>query len=144
MSNLQARVLRVHQWIYQITGGLLGHRLIGVPTLLLTTTGRRTGTRRATALVYAEDNDGTLVVTSSNGGADHSPGWIHNITADPTVEVQVGRRHVTSRAEVIHPDHVDYTRLWTLVNKITRGRYERYQQQTERRFDLVRLHHENR
>lgn len=69
-SPVESRVLRLHQAIYEATGGVIGHRLIGVPTLLLTTTGRRTGDRRTAALVYAKDADGSLVVVASNGGAD--------------------------------------------------------------------------
>ena len=60
---LESRVLHLHQKIYQSTGGVVGHRLIGVPTLLLTTTGRRTGSQRTAALVYAKDDDGSLIVT---------------------------------------------------------------------------------
>ena len=45
-QSLQPRFLRIHQAIYEATGGAIGHRLIGVPTLLLTTTGQRTGKRR--------------------------------------------------------------------------------------------------
>lgn len=144
MSGQQSRVLRTHQRIYESSRGFLGHRLMGVPTLLLTTTGRRSGTRRTTALVYVRDQDGTLIVTASNGGADRPPGWIHNIAANSSVELQVGRRRFASRAEVIDPEHADYGRLWSLVNQTTRSRYDRYQRQTERRFDLVRLHCDDR
>lgn len=136
----RSRLLRCHQWIYEMTGGILGHRLIGVPTLLLTSTGRRTGSRRTSALVYAKDHDGTLVVTASNGGADRGPGWFHNVLADDFVQVRIGRRTFTSRAEVIRPDHLDYARLWALMNDTTRGRYDRYQRKTQRPFELVKLH----
>jgi len=54
--------------------------------------------------------------------------------------VQVGRRSFPSQANVIGIDHVDFVRLWTFVNTNTRGRYDRYQQQTKRRFDFVKLH----
>lgn len=139
-SDVQSRVLRLHQRIYQVTRGFVGHRLIGVPTLLLTSTGRRTVTRRTTALVYAKDDDGSLVVTASNGGADQPPGWLHNVTANGSVEVQAGRHRFDGRAEVIGPENTDYVRLWALVNGNTRGRYDQYQQQTGRVFELVKLH----
>ena len=126
-QSLQPRFLRIHQAIYEATGGAIGHRLIGVPTLLLTTTGQRTGKRRTSARVYAKDGDGSLIVTASNGGADRAPGWCHNVTTNPAVEVQIGRRRFTRQAEVIGTDHVEYPRLWTLVNHNARGRYDRYQ-----------------
>ena len=69
-----SRFLRIHQAIYGVTGGAIGHRLNGAPTLLLTTTGQRTGRRRTAALVYAKDADGSIIVTASNGGADRAPG----------------------------------------------------------------------
>jgi F420H(2)-dependent quinone reductase len=82
--------------------------------------------------------------TASNGGADRPPGWIHNVAANNSVEVQVARRKFESHAEVIGADHADHARLWTLVNEKTRGRYHRYQQQTTRRFDLLKLHRDDR
>jgi len=130
----------MHQWIYQTTRGFVGHRILGVPTLLLTTTGRRTKSPRTVALVYAKDTDGALVVTASNGGDDRRPGWVHNVAACPTVHVQIGRQKLHSRGEVVSPENSDYARLWTLVNRKSRGRYNRYQQRTSREFELVRLH----
>src|SRR5918997_3375059 len=81
-------LLHVHQAIYELSDGRLGHRLLGVPCLLLRTTGRRTGRSRTTALVYARDGDDYLVV-GSLGGSDQAPGWLHNVRARPEVSVQV-------------------------------------------------------
>ena len=139
-QSLESRFLRIHQAIYEATAGAIGHRLIGVPTLLLTTTGQRTGRRRTAALVYAKDADGSIIVTASNGGADRAPGWCHNVRTDAVVGVQIGRRRFTGEAEVIGAGHVEYPRLWTLVNRNARGRYDRYQGQTDRVIELVRLH----
>ena len=71
--SLTGQMLRLHQAIYERTDGRLGHRTIGVPTLLLRTTGRRSGATRTNGLVYARDGDAYLVV-ASNGGADREPG----------------------------------------------------------------------
>ena len=60
----------------------------GVPTLLLTTTGRRSGDKRRTALIYGQVNDRFVVVASKGGAAEH-PAWYLNLDADPEVEVQV-------------------------------------------------------
>jgi deazaflavin-dependent oxidoreductase (nitroreductase family) len=137
--SLESRVLRTHQAIYEVTRGVLGHRLIGVPTLLLTTTGRRTGSRRTAALVYAKDDDGTLVVTASNGGADRAPGWLHNVRADASIGVQLKRDRFDGRAQVVGPKDAEYERLWALVNDNSHGRYERYQSKTDRPIELVKL-----
>lgn len=136
---IEARFLRVHQTIYEATRGAVGHRLIGVPTLLLNSSGRRTGRQRTAALVYAEDDDGSLIVSASNGGAARPPGWLHNVKAEGAVAVQVGRRRFDAGAEVIGQEHPDYARLWTLVNRNAHGRYDRYQQRTDRVIELVRL-----
>ena len=131
--------LRVHQKLYEASRGAIGHRLIGVPTLLLRTTGRRTGRPRTAALVSARDEDGSPVVVASNGGADTAPGWLHNVKADDAIEGQIGLRHFAARAEVIDPEHADYRRLWQLVNRRSSGRYDRYQSRTDRPIELVRL-----
>jgi deazaflavin-dependent oxidoreductase (nitroreductase family) len=139
LRAIESRMLRVHQTIYESSRGAVGHRLIGVPTLLLTSTGRRTGRERTAALVYAKDNDGSLIVSASNGGADRPPGWLHNVKTNGSVAVQVGRRRFDAEAEVIDPEHVEYAMLWTLVNRNAHGRYDRYQQRTDRVIELVRL-----
>ena len=75
-------LLHLHQAVYEATDGRAGHRLLGVPCLLLGTTGRRTGKRRTSALVYARDGEEYLVVASL-GGADRAPAWLHNVRLDP-------------------------------------------------------------
>jgi F420H(2)-dependent quinone reductase len=139
LGSFESRFLRVHQAIYEATRGAVGHRLIGVPTLLLTSTGRHTGRQRTAALVYAKDDDGSLVVVASNGGAARPPGWLHNVKAQASVSVQIGRRRFDAEAKVIAPGHTDYPRLWTLVNHNAHGRYDRYQQRTDRPLELVKL-----
>jgi deazaflavin-dependent oxidoreductase (nitroreductase family) len=139
LGTVESRFLRIHQTIYEATRGTVGHRLIGVATLLLTSTGRRTGRPRVAALVYAKDDDGSLIVTASNGGADRSPGWLHNVKADGSVEVQICRRRFDAGAEVIGPEHAEYARLWTLVNRNAHGRYDRHKQHTDRVIELVKL-----
>lgn len=138
IDGIQGAFLRVHQAVYVGTRGALGHRMIGVPSLLLTTVGRRTGKRRTAALVYAKDGD-SFVVVASNGGADRPPGWLHNVKADPAVEVQIGRRRFDAAATAIGPDDADYDRLWKLVNERNRGRYDSYQTRTTRPIELIRL-----
>src|SRR5205814_3124058 len=88
--SITGQILRVHQRIYEATDGRIGHGTIGVPTLLLRTRGRRSGATRTNALVYARDGDAYLVV-ASNGGADRAPAWLHNLRANPQVEIQIGR-----------------------------------------------------
>src|ERR671919_835924 len=98
--SLTSQVLRVHEKLYIASDGRVGHRMIGVPTLLLRTTGRRSGATRTNGLVYARDGDDSLVVPS-NGGADRAPAWLHNLQANPSVEIQIGRKRQPATARVI-------------------------------------------
>src|SRR5215212_9627124 len=133
--SVTATVLRMHQKIYVSTDGRVGHRMIGVPTLLLRTTGRRSGATRTNALVYARDGVDYLVV-ASNGGADKPPAWLHNVRAHPDVEVQVGRERAKATARILEPKDPDYSRLWKIVNDNNRGRYDDYQKMTDRRIPV--------
>lgn len=110
--------------------------MIGVPTLLLRTTGRRSGATRTNALVYARDGDDYLLV-ASNGGADQPPAWLHNLRADPNVEIQVGRERRRGTARIVDASDAGYGRLWKLVNESNHDRYSAYQRQTSRPIPVI-------
>jgi deazaflavin-dependent oxidoreductase (nitroreductase family) len=91
---------------------LTGGRVIALglaPSLLLTTTGRRSGQPRATPLVYAHDGHGFLVV-GSNWGRPVQPAWALNLLADPSAEVRVAGRHLQVAARVLSGD--ERARAW--------------------------------
>jgi F420H(2)-dependent quinone reductase len=136
--KLTARVLQVHQLIYERSGGRIGHRLLGMRTLLLRTIGARTGHQRTTALTYALDGR-SYVVVASNGGAARAPGWYHNLRADPSASIQVGTERQAVTARCLLPMDAEYSRLWKLVNEHNRNRYAGYQKLTSRRIPLVVL-----
>ena len=136
--SLLSGVLRVHDAIYKASGGRIGHRVLGVPTLLLHTTGRRSGEPRANSLVYLRDGD-RYVVVASKGGADTAPAWLHNLRANPSVEVQIGPRRRAATARVIGPEDPDFERLWKGLNELNGDRYDAYQRKTTRRIPLVVL-----
>jgi deazaflavin-dependent oxidoreductase (nitroreductase family) len=132
------RVLEVHQLLYERSDGRVGHHLLGTPTLLLRTTGRRSGATRTNALVYLAD-DRKYIVVASKGGDDRPPAWLLNLTAEPKVEVQLGRERRQASARVLEKHERDYERLWRLVNENNGGRYDRYQARTARPIPLVIL-----
>lgn len=132
------RLLALHHWLYERTDGRLGHRLVGVPCLLLRTVGRRTGTPRSTVLVYARDGAACLVV-ASNYGADHSPDWLHNLRAQPEVQIQIARARFPVTAHAVTPEDPGYPRLWTLVNAANRGRYHHLAERTHRPVPVIVL-----
>ena len=123
--------LKVHQEIYEKSHGLVGHRLLLMPTLLLRTTGRRSGLTRTNALVYGRDGDRYLVC-GSNGGHHLPPAWALNMEADPDVEIQVGVRRMKARATTLRPGDTDYDRLFAICNKANRGQFAAYQKKTSR------------
>jgi deazaflavin-dependent oxidoreductase (nitroreductase family) len=136
--SLTGQVLRIHEELYKRTDGRIGHRMIGVPTLLLRTTGRRSGVTRTNALVYARDGNDYLVV-ASNGGADRPPGWLHNVRAQPEVEIQIGRERQPARTRIIESSDPSYDRLWKVVNGNNRDRYTAYQQKTTRPIPVIAI-----
>jgi deazaflavin-dependent oxidoreductase (nitroreductase family) len=77
-----------HLHRYLETDGEDGHIWKDVPTLLLTTIGRKSGKLVITPLIYGRDGDRYLVV-ASKGGHDHHPEWYLNLTAEPEVKLQV-------------------------------------------------------
>ena len=131
--------VRVHDTVYQRTGGLIGHRIPGAPnSLLLHTVGAKTGLARTNTLSYARDGSDYLVV-ASNGGDRRAPGWYHNLKARPDVEISVGRKRFGATATAVLPDDPDYARLWRIVNDNNAGRYDGYQARTTRPIPVVRL-----
>jgi deazaflavin-dependent oxidoreductase (nitroreductase family) len=91
-------------WLYQKTGGRIGGKWRvgsafprGVPVMLLTTVGRKSGARRTTPLLYIEDGERVIIVASQGGMPKH-PLWYLNLSHDPNVEVQMGRRVRRMRA----------------------------------------------
>jgi deazaflavin-dependent oxidoreductase (nitroreductase family) len=136
--SISSAFLRLHQAVYERTDGRLGHRLIGVPSLILRTTGRRTGKTRVAVLVYGSD-EGRYVVVGSNGGQDQPPAWLHNVRAIPEVSIQVGRRRAEARARIVESGGADHPRLWRLVNEVNHRRYDGYQKLTARPIALVLL-----
>lgn len=128
--------VKAHIDQYVATGGEDGHFWNGVPCLLLTTIGRRSGQRRRTALIYGRDGD-DYVLVASQGGAPTHPAWYRNLDANAEVEVQVGDEVFTATARTV--DDTDRTRLWPRMLDLWPA-YAEYQLKTERHIPVVVLH----
>jgi F420H(2)-dependent quinone reductase len=137
-QSLLPQVLRIHDTVYQKTNGWIGHRLLGIPSLLLHTVGAKTGQARTASLTYARDGEDYLIVASKSGGPK-APGWYHNLRANPSVEINVGPKRFRVTAHPVLPDDPDYARLWKIVNKNNSNRYEAYQEKTSRPIPVVAL-----
>jgi deazaflavin-dependent oxidoreductase (nitroreductase family) len=124
-----------HTRTYLASGGTEGHESNGVYTLVLATTGRRTGEPRRTCLIYGTSGD-DFVVVASKGGADEDPAWFTNLQAEPSVGVQVGTRRFTARARVASP--AERAPLWARMARIF-PLYDEYAQKTDRVIPIVLL-----
>jgi deazaflavin-dependent oxidoreductase (nitroreductase family) len=121
---------------YVETDGAEGHEWRpGVRTLLLTTTGRKSGQPRRTALIYQPDGDSHVVVASQGGAPDH-PAWYKNLAEHPEVDVQVGADKFTARARTATAE--ERPRLWALMNEVWPA-YAEYQTKTDREIPVVVL-----
>jgi deazaflavin-dependent oxidoreductase (nitroreductase family) len=120
---------------YRETGGEVGHIWNGVPTLLLTTTGRRSGNPTTTPLIYGRDGE-NYVVVASKGGAPEHPGWYRNLAKTPEVELQVGPDVFAARARTAEPEERE--RLWRTMAAIWPA-YDDYAQKTDREIPVVVL-----
>ncbi len=132
-----------HLRIYRESGGAEGHLFdssigggIGlVPSLLLTTVGRRSGEKRTSPLFYGTAG-AAYVVIGSKGGANTHPGWYLNLRANPVVEVQVARERFTARARIATGKERE--QLWEQMVQLYPP-YREYQKKTRREIPVVVL-----
>jgi deazaflavin-dependent oxidoreductase (nitroreductase family) len=124
-----------HARKYIETRGEEGHQWNGVPTLLLTTSGRLSGEPRLSPLIYGQDGD-RYVVVASRGGAEHHPRWYRNLVAHPEVHVQVGADAFNARARSATAE--EKPALWKLMAGIWPA-YNDYQAKTRREIPVVIL-----
>ena len=93
---------------FRANEGNVGGQFAGVPLLLLTTTGAKSGEPRIIPLAYLSDG-GHIYVFAGNRGAPTNPGWYHNLVAHPGVTVELGTETFEARATVV--DNAEANRL---------------------------------
>lgn len=139
-----ARVIKlmsnVNTGVYRATGGRLGSTWrIGagfrkpVPVCLLTTTGRTSGRPRTVPLCYLRE-DSAIVVVASQGGLPTNPQWYLNLSANPAVEIEIGRHRSAYRARTASRD--ERARLWPKLLDMYAD-YAAYQSWTDREIPVV-------
>jgi deazaflavin-dependent oxidoreductase (nitroreductase family) len=109
--------------------------MVNSPVLLLNTTGRTSGRRRTTPLLYLQDDDSYAIVASNGGTAAH-PAWFYNLRARPEATVEVGGRELRVRAEEAGPSERE--RLWARLVAMYPP-YEDYQEKTDREIPVLLL-----
>jgi deazaflavin-dependent oxidoreductase (nitroreductase family) len=134
-KDIGARIVTgFHEVVFRLSNGRLGNRGFGMPVVMLTTTGRKTGKRRTTMLTSPVQDGDSMVLVASYGGDDRHPTWFLNLRDDPQVEITRDGKSRRMRARVATKD--EKAALWPRVVAAYRG-YGQYQKRTDRDIPLV-------
>lgn len=125
-----------HTRKYVETGGEDGYLWRGYPTIVLTTTGRKSGDLRRNALIFGRDGNDYILVASYGGRPKH-PLWYLNLVADPSVTIQDRADVIRGTAETV-PEGDERDRLWAQMVALFKN-YGEYQDNTDRRIPVVRV-----
>ena len=126
----------IHRNVFLATNGRVFGKLMGMPAVMLTTTGRKTGKKRQSMLTTPIHDDEKIVLVASWGGDDRHPKWYLNLRDNPDVEVVVGGKKRDMRAHIATPE--EKAELWPQVVAKYKG-YGQYQTKTTREIPLVIL-----
>ena len=126
---------QLHLKIYLWSKGRIGDMIRGLPILVLTTKGRKTGFPRQNALMYLPYGNNFVVIASNLGNKKH-PAWWVNLMAEPTASVQIRDTHYTVHAREAEGDERE--KLWQAIAEKNLD-YEQYRSWTSRRIPVVVL-----
>lgn len=126
---------KVHPKLYRWSNGRIGGSMMGMPILLLTTTGRKSGLLRTKALMYLPHGENVVVIASILGEPRH-PFWWLNLEADPNAFVEIGGFRYPVRA--YEAESEEREEIWQLLIDKAPA-YNQYQEQTDRRIPVVVL-----
>ena len=121
---------------FRANEGRVGGPFEGAPMILIHHLGARSGTERVSPLVYLPEDDGSMLVVASKGGAPTNPDWYHNLLAHPRVEVEVGTR--TYAVDVHELDPAERAEAWPRLTARNPG-FAGYQTRTTRTIPVLRL-----
>jgi deazaflavin-dependent oxidoreductase (nitroreductase family) len=129
---------RAHAAVIRCSGGRIRRSFLftgGMPILVLTTVGRKSGQRRSTPVGYVRYRD-AFAVLASNAGSDRVPAWWLNLQAQPSAEVLAdGARHAVKARRA---DAAENDALWTDFARLNPG-FDEYRNLTERNLPVVLL-----
>jgi len=126
----------VHEGWFRATDGRVLNRTLGMPVVMLTTTGHRTGRPRTVMLTSPVQQGESVVLVASNAGGTAHPAWFVNVRHNPRVEVTMDGRRRAMDARVLSDEERE--RVWPLVVAAYEG-YATYQDRTARSIPLVVL-----
>lgn len=126
----------LHLALYRLTRGRINVTALIVPTLVLHSTGAKTGLTRQTPLMCWPEPDGSYLVSGSNWGRPAHPAWTANLLANPHAEIDVKRRRVPVRAELVLGD--ERAQVWPRLNAQWPN-YRAYETDAGREMRIFRL-----
>lgn len=129
-------VTRLHKAVFRASGGKLLGRGAGMPVLMLTTTGRKSGQPRETMLTTPLQDGDRIMLVASKGGDDRNPAWFLNLRDDPRVQVTMNGRTTPMTARAADAD--EKAELWPRI-VADHDNYAGYQRKTERDIPVVVL-----
>jgi deazaflavin-dependent oxidoreductase (nitroreductase family) len=138
-NRVESLFTNVQVSLYRLSGGSIAGTFKGIPVLLLTTTGRKTGKKRTKPLLYLMDDD-QVVLVASHAGAPTHPIWWRNLQHSPHAEVQIKRTLLQVEAREATPEERE--RLWPKLVALYSD-YENYQKRTTRTIPIVLLQRTN-
>jgi deazaflavin-dependent oxidoreductase (nitroreductase family) len=121
---------------FHAQGGKVGGPFEGVPLLLLTTTGARSGKRRTSPVGYMPDGD-RLIIFATRGGLPTNPDWYYNLVAHPEVTVEVGTETFDVTAVVLTGEERDQLYARQVEHAPV---FAEYQAKTTRKIPVIALH----
>lgn len=125
---------RAHRLVWNLSGGRLGRRVLGMPVLELETTGHRSGEPRSILISYLETEAGPAIA-GTNAGADRDPAWVRNLRAEPEARAREGGVWRDVRARFLEGDEFDA--VWVRFAEI--GDYADYATMLTRPIPVVVL-----
>lgn len=123
-----------HRALLKLTGGRFPHRIAGMQTVELFTTGRKSGQRRSTMLTAPIFDETRVVLVASKGGYPDDPQWYKNLVANPDVEIAVNGTIRKLRARTASAE--EKAALWPQIVAVYKG-YAGYQRNTSRDIPVV-------
>jgi deazaflavin-dependent oxidoreductase (nitroreductase family) len=122
--------------LHRLSGGRILLPQIVLPSIVLTTTGRRSGLPRQTPLICLPEADGAFVVVGSNFGRDQHPAWTANLLDQPKAEVAYQGRHIAVVATLL--DDTERAKVWPELIRVW-SVYDTYVERAERKLRVFRL-----
>ncbi|HVE95034.1 MAG TPA: nitroreductase family deazaflavin-dependent oxidoreductase [Acidimicrobiales bacterium] len=126
----------VHRTLFQVTNGRVGGTIVGMPAVILTTTGRKSGKKRTSMLTSPVQEGGRVVLVASYGGDERHPQWYLNLQNNSAVElVGFGKNQRMTARTANAEERAD---LWPKITERYKG-YADYQTKTDREIPVVIL-----